>query len=464
VGDDTRIAYMNGTAIILLGHGSHRSPETADAVWRQVDRLRADAAADEVAAAFWKEQPGFHSVLATVAAARVVVLPLFAADGFFTRQVIPTALGLPPGLSERDGRTFFCCAPIGTHPSMHALACTRIRAALRDADVRPADAAVTVIGHGTRRQSSTQDSARTAAAAISAAGLAAEVVPLFLEGDPNVRDWRSHTEAPTVLCLPFFVAMGQHADADVSAALGLSPGQRSRSDGDRQVHHLAAIGSGRDLDDGIDAALRASGLLCAGEPAGDGSVWNGMPAAGREQLWATVNAGRLLAFGDLQLAADVVRTGDGAAEFHSPAALRDHLRRAPFRPLASARDLPHGWRCRAGDASRLHAIVETVYPGAVAAWAGAAEPPVSLADFCARQVGDYQRLTQLDAATESQLVTDVCGGCVLAPAWAGATADGIPCRAPCDWWLSAALATSTRSAEAVASARVPDTPRTPGQQ
>ena len=43
---------MPNTALVLAGHGSHLSPDTAGVVWEQVDKLRALKVADEVTAAF----------------------------------------------------------------------------------------------------------------------------------------------------------------------------------------------------------------------------------------------------------------------------------------------------------------------------------------------------------------------------------------------------------------------------
>jgi sirohydrochlorin cobaltochelatase len=81
------------TALILAGHGSHISAETAGIVWRQVDRLRALGVADEVTAEFWKEMPSFYTVLNSISATDITVVPLFTAQGYFTQTVIPAEMG-----------------------------------------------------------------------------------------------------------------------------------------------------------------------------------------------------------------------------------------------------------------------------------------------------------------------------------------------------------------------------------
>ncbi|MFN7827458.1 MAG: CbiX/SirB N-terminal domain-containing protein, partial [Acidobacteriota bacterium] len=93
-----------GSALILAGHGSHISPNTAGLVWRHVDYLRSQGVADEVTAAFWKEKPSFARVLETVTAPAVTIVPLFTSRGFFTQLVIPAEMGLTGELTHRDGR------------------------------------------------------------------------------------------------------------------------------------------------------------------------------------------------------------------------------------------------------------------------------------------------------------------------------------------------------------------------
>jgi sirohydrochlorin ferrochelatase len=82
------------TALILAGHGSHISAETAGIVWRQVDKLRAMGVADEVTATFWKETPSFRGVFNSLSAQDVTVVPLFTAQGYFTQTVIPAEMGI----------------------------------------------------------------------------------------------------------------------------------------------------------------------------------------------------------------------------------------------------------------------------------------------------------------------------------------------------------------------------------
>ena len=80
------------SALVLAGHGSQVSPQTAGSVWRQVDRLRAMGVADEVTAAFWKEPPSFAQALDALVSDDAYVVPCFTAEGYFSKQVLPAEM------------------------------------------------------------------------------------------------------------------------------------------------------------------------------------------------------------------------------------------------------------------------------------------------------------------------------------------------------------------------------------
>jgi len=107
------------TALVLAGHGSHISPLTAGLVWRYVDILRQQGVADEITACFWKEQPSFFEVLDSVAADDITIVPVFTAQGYFTRTVIPAEVNLDGTITRRDGRTIRYGKTLGEH---HGLA------------------------------------------------------------------------------------------------------------------------------------------------------------------------------------------------------------------------------------------------------------------------------------------------------------------------------------------------------
>ncbi|MCC6805248.1 MAG: cobalamin biosynthesis protein CbiX, partial [Anaerolineae bacterium] len=177
-------ASVPETAVVLVGHGSHISPETAGVVWEQVDRLRGLGVADEVTAAFWKEMPSFHQVIDTLAAADVTIVPLFTAQGYFTRTVIPAEMGLDGAVTRRGGRTLRYTPTLGEHPYLARAVRQRVADALRLSGADPASAAVAIIGHGTRR--SPESRGATEAQAAQVRDLTAESIAVFLDDSPSI--------------------------------------------------------------------------------------------------------------------------------------------------------------------------------------------------------------------------------------------------------------------------------------
>lgn len=433
---------MAKTALILAGHGSHLSPETAGIVWAQVDKLRTLGVADEVTAAFWKETPSFHGVLATLAADDVTVLPLFTAQGYFTQTVIPAEMALTGPVTQRDGRTIRYAQTLSEHPRLTEIVRERVSAALAQSGATPADVAVALIGHGTRRSAESRQATQAQADAIR--DLAAETLAVYLDDTPAIPDIYQLTARPVIIAVPFFLALGSHTTRDVPAALGLAPGATSGQVAGRTVYYTLPVGVGGDLDAALLAIAQAAGApLRPPQPA---STWDGFPTVGRDALIEAVRAAGWIEFGQLTLSLHEVRPTEmdfehPLVEFNDPAALRTHLRQSPFRPLATTTDLPRDWIVRIEKRSQLHAVVETVYPGLVADWARRATlTPTPLDALAARQTGLYRQISDLPPERRAEAVAQVCGRCVRQPTWFTGAREPLPCAEACSFWLTQALA------------------------
>jgi sirohydrochlorin cobaltochelatase len=71
--------------------------------------------------------------VANVEAENVILIPVFIAEGWHTRETIPEDLGLTGGVTVREDKTIFYGAPVGTHPSMANLIVARARETEREA-------------------------------------------------------------------------------------------------------------------------------------------------------------------------------------------------------------------------------------------------------------------------------------------------------------------------------------------
>lgn len=432
------------TGLILAGHGSHISPHTAGLVWRQVDGLRALGVADEVTAAFWKEMPSFARALDSVTAQDVTIVPLFTANGYFTQTVIPAEMRLTGRLTHRDGRLIRYTPSLNEHPYLAGVVRKRVEDALTANALRAETTAVAVIGHSTRRNPDSRKATEAQAARLRAANLAAQVEAVYLDDSPEIREIYALTSAPNLIAVPYFLAAGSHTTLDVPGELSLAPGANRGVVHGRQVFYTPPVGVDDDLRDVILALASDAGAPLY--PSSTGDAWAGFPAAGSAALIAAVQAAGALRFGGLRLTAcDVRAWGDDHAQdvIDTPAELRARVREAPFRSLATADDLPVGWRVEIEQPEQLHAAVETIYPGAVADWAAAQVGALrvhTLAETAARQTGMYRVLGDLPEAAQTYTVERICKACVRQPLWFSQTVgDKLPCPEPCNHWLSAAL-------------------------
>ncbi|MGB3680882.1 MAG: CbiX/SirB N-terminal domain-containing protein, partial [Rubrobacteraceae bacterium] len=73
-------------------------------------------------------------VVGSVEAENVILIPVFVAEGWHTRETIPEDLGLTGEVTRREDRTIFYGAPVGTHPSMAALISDRAKETARETD------------------------------------------------------------------------------------------------------------------------------------------------------------------------------------------------------------------------------------------------------------------------------------------------------------------------------------------
>jgi sirohydrochlorin cobaltochelatase len=127
---------MNGkqtsgrTALLLLGHGTDLNKNSGGVIYLNAGRIRERRVYDLVEVGFLDQEPEVGDVVESVEAENVVLIPVFIAEGWHTRETIPEDLGLTGEVTAREGKTIFYGAPVGTHPAMANLIAARAREAM----------------------------------------------------------------------------------------------------------------------------------------------------------------------------------------------------------------------------------------------------------------------------------------------------------------------------------------------
>lgn len=429
------------TAIILAGHGSHISPNTAGIVWQYVDELRRRGVADEVVAAFWKEAPGFHAVLNSIEADEVVIVPVFTTQGYFTEQVIPAEFGLTGCTTHIEGRVVRYARTIGEHTTMADIINQRVQQALFDFDLDPTQTAVGIIGHGTKRNPNSRLTTRQQADLLRKAGIVSSVRDIYLDDDPNIPSLYDSTTELNLIAVPFFLAEGSHTTIDVPNALGLPNGQQRASINSREVVYTHPIGTDPRIPNLLLDLVTETGFPLSAALVNH--LWEHLPTNGLQAFTDRLNHSDRLEIGQLEVTSNHVRRLNDQQPnpiiITTPAELRATVREQPFRPWATTNDLPGGWLVPITSAEQAFAVIETVYPSLLADWAAAQRGEFitnTIEQVATRQIGVFRRLLDLTTTEIHQTIQHNCGRCVREPTWHQSTLTALPCTEPCNWWMS----------------------------
>ncbi|CAB4244603.1 Sirohydrochlorin cobaltochelatase [Methylacidimicrobium sp. AP8] len=248
-----KVSKFRDRALILAGHGSMFSPESALPIYRHAASLRLSGTFAAVYECFWKEEPSYRTVLYGVEEECIYLVPDFLSHGYFTREVLPREFGLRGPVTRRGSFEIRYCEPPGCHPRMADAIVEQALAVIRNTDSR--DVALLLVGHGTERNDCSAQTAWEQAARIRDSGRFAECGVAFLEQDPSVRRWRDLIRSRDIAVVPFFLSEGKHSYTDIPHLMGLSGHPRDpeflnpqvTKDG-RRIYYARAAGMASILD------------------------------------------------------------------------------------------------------------------------------------------------------------------------------------------------------------------------
>ncbi|MBA2712598.1 MAG: hypothetical protein H0U55_03465 [Rubrobacteraceae bacterium] len=123
------------TALVLLGHGTDLNKNSGGVIYLNAGRIRERGIYDLVEVGFLDQEPEIGGVVDGVEAENAILIPLFIAEGWHTRETIPEDLGLTGEVTLRQDKTIYYGAPVGTHPSMANLIAARARGAMAEEQV-----------------------------------------------------------------------------------------------------------------------------------------------------------------------------------------------------------------------------------------------------------------------------------------------------------------------------------------
>ncbi|MGD9933696.1 MAG: CbiX/SirB N-terminal domain-containing protein [Dehalococcoidia bacterium] len=105
-------------ALVVLGHGTPRDPNSSAHTRLQAEHVRHLGAFPEVTAAFIDQDPNMRDIFTLVKAKDIFMVPLFIADGWHVGETIPDDLRLDGAATVREGRSLRFAKAVGTHPAV----------------------------------------------------------------------------------------------------------------------------------------------------------------------------------------------------------------------------------------------------------------------------------------------------------------------------------------------------------
>jgi sirohydrochlorin cobaltochelatase len=203
------------TALILAGHGSTKNADSSRFTRETVHRIRKRGIFAEVRSAFWKEQPSYADAIQGLKTKKVVVVPWFLANGYFTTKILQREFAETAGVECR------VTEPIGSSPEILGHFQKRAERLLAAKSWKPNQVSLLVASHGTPLHAGSRVASVDLAERLAKDGYRTARA-VFLEEEPKIADWRVLIQEGPVVVLPHFLAGGLHGSEDVPELLGIS--------------------------------------------------------------------------------------------------------------------------------------------------------------------------------------------------------------------------------------------------
>ena len=244
-------------ALLLAAHGERRPDAGNNGAFQLARALAARGLVAEVAIGFISGTPGIRQALETLTASRILVYPLFASSGYFTRDRLVQLLDEAKG----DGRRIDVLPPLGLDPGLPDLLCDQAVACAREHGFAPENCTFVLLAHGSKRNPASRQATEQVAREIETRAVCRKVVVAFLEERPALDEVVGSVGGPAIV-LGLFSGEGLHGAKDAPKLVARL--------GRRDVVFAGIMGSGPGIEDlvarAVVAALQNARAVQVAEP------------------------------------------------------------------------------------------------------------------------------------------------------------------------------------------------------
>jgi sirohydrochlorin ferrochelatase len=206
------VAETGAPMALIVSHGQPSDPGPAEAEIAALAARVAGHLPGWIVRSATLAAEGALSAAVADAGRRLVVYPLFMADGWFTKTHLPERLAAAGAASPIQ------LPPFGLDDAVQDLTVDLASEAAQAAGRAPEETDLLLAAHGSFRSAAPALVARAVAARIAAEAGFRRVEPAFIDQDPQIATV-AETLGSGALCLPFFAARGGHVVDDLPKAL-----------------------------------------------------------------------------------------------------------------------------------------------------------------------------------------------------------------------------------------------------
>lgn len=228
--------------MLIAAHGERSEGATNDGVRRIAQAVSARRLVAEVGVGFINGIPGIREAFAALAAPKVIVYPLFASSGYFTRDRLVQLLDE----ANDQRRRVEVLPPLGLDPGLPGLVLDRAMKVAGENGFAPEACTVILLAHGSRRNSASREATERVARAIEDRAVFGRVGIALLEERPFLNEAAALVQGP-VIVVGMFSGEGMHGAGDAPKLIA----ELKRND----VVYAGVIGSVAGIEDLVARAV-----------------------------------------------------------------------------------------------------------------------------------------------------------------------------------------------------------------
>jgi sirohydrochlorin ferrochelatase len=196
-------------ALLIAAHGERRPDANNEGAMRIARAVAALDLVSAVGVGFISGTPTVKEAFVMLTAPSVIVYPLFASSGYFTRDRLVQLLDE----ANSEGRDVEVMAPLGLDPGLPDLVLDQATRIARGNGFEPEASTIILLAHGSRRNAASREATEQVARGIESRAVFREVGVAFLEERPFLSDAAALVQGPAVV-IGLFSGDGLHGARD----------------------------------------------------------------------------------------------------------------------------------------------------------------------------------------------------------------------------------------------------------